>query len=372
MYDMKSSTKASKAKKNVKEPIPSGPGTGNIVSETDEGECLDTAQLSRLEQSFRQWANDSHRANVYFSRQRILLLFLLIRYTAAKLNEVLALDPYEDMDEIHHAVVFHGKPADANLESRKVSISESLFTEIRKKLSDMPFGRDSKRMLNADPGFVRRKFYERAMECGFVKYLGGPEAIRKARAVELIQSNMPLPAVQMILGHSTSNLTSSYVSFSREDIAHTAKRFMEKESLRKSSARNAFFGKITRIVKGDIQTYIKLTTMDGHSITTVVTNDSTQRLALRKGRLITAEIKAPLIMLQRSVQEPLCSAENKLEGIIENIKWGKVNTECVVRLSETTRLCAVISTMECRNLKIRKGDAVWALFPCSSVVLHAE
>jgi molybdate transport system regulatory protein len=78
-----------------------------------------------------------------------------------------------------------------------------------------------KNMLKVDPGFVRRKFYERAEACGIAKQLGAPEILRKSRAVELMQKNMPLPAVQMLLGHSTPNLTSSYLSYSEDDIQGT-------------------------------------------------------------------------------------------------------------------------------------------------------
>ena len=85
--------------------------------------------------------------------------------------------------------------------------------------------------LNLDPGFVRRKFFERAQACGFLKRPRGSEMIRKARDVELMQVNMPLPAVQMMLGHSTPNLTSSFVSFSKGKIQHVARLFMERESM---------------------------------------------------------------------------------------------------------------------------------------------
>ena len=40
------------------------------------------------------------------------------------------------------------------------------------------------------------------------------ELIRKARAVELVQSNVPLPVVQSLLGLSTPNSASSFVTFS--------------------------------------------------------------------------------------------------------------------------------------------------------------
>jgi molybdate transport system regulatory protein len=219
---------------------------------------------------------------------------------------------------------------------------------------------------------VRRKFYERAGACGFLKQIGGPEMIRKARAVELMQGNMPLPAVQMMLGHSTPNLTSAYVSFSRDEIRKVAKLFLEKESARKSSARNSFFGKVREIRRGDIQTLVKLVTIDGFSITTVITNDSVERLALGRDKMITAEVKAPWVCLQRNDTEPACSSENRMKGVIEKLSHGKINTECVVRVSKTTELCAIISTPACRSLKLKKGDEIWAHFNCFSVVLHGD
>ena len=155
-----------------------------------------------------------------------------------------------------------------------------------------------------DPGHVRRKFYERAAACGFPKELGGPDAIRKSRAVELLQNNLPLPVVQRILGHSTPNLTASFVSFSDDDIHQVTKFFLEKESRRKTSARNTFFGKIRAIQKGDIQAKVELVTIGGYPVTTVITNDSLARLGLKTGTLITAEVKAPLVILQKGVRNP--------------------------------------------------------------------
>ncbi|RPH50548.1 MAG: hypothetical protein EHM85_10000 [Desulfobacteraceae bacterium] len=217
-------------------------------------------------------------------------------------------------------------------------------------------------MLNAEPGFVHRKFYERAQNCGFSKRLQGPEIIRKARAMELMQGNMPLPAVQMMLGHSTPNLTSSYVSFSDDEIQQTARIFMEKESMHKTSARNSFFGKIKNIRRGDIQTRIELITIDGHSITTAITNDSVERLGLRQGRIITAEVKSPWVILQSGNTEPACSAENRFKGVIVRIINGKINTECVVRISDATEVCAVVSTTGSLHSKLNEGDEIWVLF----------
>jgi molybdate transport system regulatory protein len=45
-----------------------------------------------------------------------------------------------------------------------------------------------------------------------------------------MQGNLPLPAVQIILGHASAGLTSAYVTFSETEIQDIARRFMEKES----------------------------------------------------------------------------------------------------------------------------------------------
>ena len=66
---------------------------GRIFSAPDEDKCLDTVQLNQLEQSFREWTKAASRVDVRDARRRILLIFLIIRYTGAKLNEVLNLDP---------------------------------------------------------------------------------------------------------------------------------------------------------------------------------------------------------------------------------------------------------------------------------------
>ncbi len=348
---------------------------GRIVAVADVNaeHYLNSGQLTILEQSFREWIDDSNRADIRLSRRRIFLIFLLIRYAGAKLNEILALHPYEDIHWSDHYILFRDIGDEEQSEPREVQIPEMLCREVKDILSDPAFQKMSGSVLDVDPGFVRRKLYERAETCGFTKRLGGPEMLRKARAVELMRSNMPLPAVQMMLGHSTPNLTSSYVSFSRDEIRKVARKFMEKESMRKTSARNSFFGKVESIDRGDIQTRITLKTFDGFTITTIITNHSLDRLGLSEGKLITAEVKAPsVILLHGGGTASSCSAENKLKGKLTRITRGEINTECIVTVSETTEVCAVVSSAENQSISLREGEEIWAMFNCFSVVLHAE
>ena len=155
------------------------------MSAPDEGQCLDTLQLTLLEQSFRDWVEASSRPDIRIARRRILLIFLLIRYTGAKLSEVLALDPYSDIDHDSPSVRFCQEESGNDSRPREVQISEALSREIASTTADPAFRKASQNRFGVDPGFVRRKFYERAEACGFPKRLAGPEMIRRARAVRL-------------------------------------------------------------------------------------------------------------------------------------------------------------------------------------------
>ncbi|MCK9376010.1 MAG: TOBE domain-containing protein [Syntrophobacterales bacterium] len=356
--------------KRLDDPMPTQERSshGRIVTVPQGSRYLDPVQLNRLEQVFREWAEDTPRSDVRLSRKRILLIFLLIRYTGAKLNEVLALNPLQDINFSRQSVVF----AKSDTIPREVQIPETLSQEIQAALDDAAFQKSWDGLFNVDPGHVRRKFYERAEACGFPKELGGPDAIRKSRAVELMQNNMPLPVVQRILGHSTPNLTAAFVSFSDDDIRKAEKFFLEKESRRKTSARNTFFGKISDIQKGDVQAKVGLVTIGGDQVTALITIDSLTRLGLRPGMLISAEVKAPWVVLQKGTEEPNCTAENKFQGMIARINKGQVATEYVVRIADGTELCSLVTSESSRRLDLKENDPVWAMFNSFSAVLHLD
>jgi molybdate transport system regulatory protein len=343
-----------------------------IVSMTDEASCLDTIQLSKMEQAFRSWILESPRADVRISRRRILLIFLLIRYAGAKLNEVWALNPLQDIDFKRRLVRFGKTERKDGRLPREVQIPESLSDELRDALDDPSLNEYLHILFKIDPGHVRRKFYERALDCGFLPSLGSPEIIRKSRAVELMQSNVPLPVVQKMLGHSTLNVTASYVAFSDDDIRKVAQYFIEKESYRKTSARNSFFGKIQSVRKGDIQSTVEMVTVSGDRVTTIITNYSLSRLGLKTGSLVTAEVKAPWVILQKSDKEPESSTENRFWGTVVRINKGKITTEFVVRISDGTELCSIVTTENALRMGFQVNDDLWVLFNSFSVVLHVD
>jgi molybdate transport system regulatory protein len=332
---------------------------------------LDPVQLQNLEQSFRIWADSPPGQNRKLSRKRILLIFLLIRYTGARLNETLNLNPVTDIDHKNRKVLFH-KGDLKNEGSREVQIPELLADEIRAAIGGLQLKPLQEKMFKVDPAHVRRKFYECAEAAGIARELGTPEAIRRSRAVELMQSNVPLPVVQKIMGHSTPNLAASYVEFSDEEIRKVERFHVERESQRKTSARNSFFGKIDKVQIGDVQAAIEIVSIDGQIIYSVVTNYSQSRLGLKPGSLVAAEVKAPWIILYKGIEEPACTAENRFKGSVLRVLKGKVNSEVVVQITDNTELCSILTEKSRKMLRIEKGDTVWAVFNATTVVIHAD
>lgn len=357
---------------NVRKPQPTPSNHARILSAAGSSRCLDPMQLGRLEQAFREWAQSPRRPDLGVSRRRVLLIFLMIRYTGARLNEVLGLNLKQDFNTDAHTVRFRKKDGSGGLADRTVQLPEGVSAEVQTAVGIIAQGAGEGHALRLDPAHVRRKFYERAEAIGLPRELGAPEAIRKARAVELMQGNVPLPVVQKILGHSTPSLAASYVTFSEEEMRRVEAFYVDRENRRRTSARNAFFGKIEILRKGDVQAWVEITTPGGCRIGAVITHHSLTRLGLKPGALVAAEVKAPWVTLHRSADDPACSADNVLEGTVERIVRGKVTSEIVARIVDGTEICAIVTEQSLDKLGLRLGERVWTAFSAFAVVLHAD
>ncbi|MEW6520587.1 MAG: TOBE domain-containing protein [Thermodesulfobacteriota bacterium] len=343
-----------------------------IFSVPKEIKCLDTAQLAELENAFRQWVAESARSDVRASRRRILVIFLLIRYSAGRLNEILTLDVQRDIDWENELIRLGRTENGADGGGRQVQIPAQVCQELRTFMAEHAAAGPPGTLLQVDPGHVRRKFYEQAGACGLPADLVNPNAIRRSRAIELLRSNVPLPVVQKLLGHSTPNLTAAYVDFSDRDMRPVMQHFLDRESRRKTSARNTFFGRITRIRRSDIQASVELLTLGGDTLQTIITNDSLARLGLKPGSLVTAEIKAPWVIIARDSAQPACSAENRFQGTVARISRGRITTEFVVRIADGTELCTIVSRESDRRLGIRENETVWVFFNAYAVILNID
>ena len=169
---------------------------------------LDAEQLEALTESFRGWYRQATRPDIHRARGRVWLVYLALRYTGARLGEVLAIDDRLDI-EIDRAVIkFWAEAHRLGAPLREVKLPEAAMAEIAAYLQDTEELRGT--VFQLDQGYVRRKFSERAKAIDLPRELGNPRVLRHSRAIELLRSGAPLQVVQNLLGHASINLTAHY------------------------------------------------------------------------------------------------------------------------------------------------------------------
>jgi len=146
--------------------------------------------------------------------------------------------------------------------------------------------------------------------------------------------------------------------------------FLRSSNLR-TSTRNQFRGKISKITRGAVNTEIELNISDSVSIVAQVTNDSARKMKFKKGAYGIALIKSSWIILSKDLSV-VTSARNKLTGKVSKVSKGKINSEISLDLGDGKTLCSIITNQSANSMKIKSGDAACALFKASSVILMAD
>ncbi len=329
--------------------------------------CLTPRQLGRLGEAFDAWVRAARRADVAGSRRRVRLIFLLIRHTGARLREVLDLDLRRDLDPGRGLVRFRKGGGRQGL-AREVRIPRELAVEAEALAAEA--GRDAGGGLALDPAHVRRKFYERAREIGLPRATAAPEAVRRSRALELLRQNVPLPIVQRMLGQASPGRAAAYVRFSEADLRRAEAFYLERARRRTTSARNAFFGKLAVLRRGDVQAEVGIALPSGELLRAVITRESVERLGLQVGGWVAAEVKAPWLSLDAGEGAPRSSADNVFSGRIVRLRRGALTAEVVTRSDGGIELCAVITRESADRLGLRRGRAVRVAFSAFAVILH--
>lgn len=137
----------------------------------------------------------------------------------------------------------------------------------------------------------------------------------------------------------------------------------------RSSARNQYLGKITKVTKGAVNGEVELDIGDGLRIVSVITNESIEDLRLKKGREAYALIKASVPILVTEESGIRSSARNRLCGTVSTCIEGAVNGEVGITLPGNKTLAAIITNDSIRSLGLKEGVEVCALIKASSVIL---
>lgn len=137
----------------------------------------------------------------------------------------------------------------------------------------------------------------------------------------------------------------------------------------KSSARNQFSGVVAAVHDGAINDEIELEIAPGQRLVSTVTRESRQSLRLDVGAKAIALVKASSVMLVSDSAGMRFSARNQLNGKVDQVIAGAVNSEVHVRLPSGTVVVAIITNGSVSGMRLHLGDDVTAMFKASSVFL---
>jgi molybdate transport system regulatory protein len=143
--------------------------------------------------------------------------------------------------------------------------------------------------------------------------------------------------------------------------------FMGRMAL-KTSARNQWWGRVTAVRPGTVNSEVHLTLGGGEALVAVITNESVRELGITEGAEVAALVKAPHVSLAPA-GGGLTSARNRLCGTVERVDTGEEAAEVALRLPGGNTVTAVVPQDNLPQLALAEGGTACALFGASHVIL---
>jgi len=170
-------------------------------------------ELDRLTYEFQQWFEKTRGV----VRSRYWLVFLFLRYTGARITEVLSIDETRDIDFKNSTVrLITLKRINKAKQHRVIPIPDRLISEYLRVVKLFPsIEQKAFKLKKNNFLIVFKKLCKKANIPGEIAH---PHVLRHTRAIELIRNGIPVTAVQTILGHSSLNTTAMYLKYSNIEI----------------------------------------------------------------------------------------------------------------------------------------------------------
>lgn len=154
-----------------------------------------------------------------------------------------------------------------------------------------------------------------------------------------------------------------------QEAFNTLKIIMRMEM--KLSARNVWLGQIIQIERGVINSVLHIHLKGGDNITSIITDNSVNRLELAQSKEVMAIVKASNVLLGLDIDPEKISARNILTGIISNIVSGAVNDEITIELPGGSTVTSIITSASVKRLELTVGKKISAIIKASDVLLAA-
>jgi len=191
----------------------------NPVATAQPIQYLLESQINALTSSFQAWFDDNTISDAKRRiRGRYWLVFLILRFTGARISEVINIK-HEDIDfrnaEIRLITLKRHNPKKKG-QYRIIPVPSNITNEISNYLVQYPDMRD--KTFRIDRSNFYKIFKDFCKKANIPQELAHPHILRHTRAIELLRAGVPVTIVQDLLGHSALTTTAIYLKISGQEV----------------------------------------------------------------------------------------------------------------------------------------------------------
>ena len=206
-----------------------------------------------------------------------------------------------------------------------------------------------------------------AESCGLDRTMGGPRVLRHSRGAELLNLGIPVLIVQKYLGLQSPAQAVQLRDFQDSEAREILHSHLRRETLRHSSARNAFAGTISAISESTTMAEVVLSAPSGLEVRARISMESVRSLNLHEGQTVTATVKAPWVVLAPANTQT--SNANNYQATVLYVREGPLEASVRLSLEDGTGMAALMGRDGVQRLGLAAGLQCTVSFSSMSVVL---
>jgi len=134
------------------------------------------------------------------------------------------------------------------------------------------------------------------------------------------------------------------------------------------SARNQIRGTIELIQEGRVNAEVYIKLKSGYTLVSNITKGSVVNLNLKIDDEVTAFFKSSTVLLTTDLSLNI-SARNKLQGKIESINEGDINSEVIIDIGNADKIASIVTSNSIKNLNLKTGIEVSAIIKASDIMI---
>jgi len=189
----------------------------SILESAGKIKFLTEQEVNALTAEFQKYYDDAYRRK---SAGRYWLTFLFLKYTGARVSEVLNIDDTKDIDYRYSRVKLLTLKRKKKV-YRTIPVPVELINELLRYLAEYPDMKSKVFKLKYQNFYAKMK--EIGKKAGISEDKLHPHVLRHTKAIELINVGIPLNHIQYFLGHASILNTSIYLSVTGKELEQVMK-----------------------------------------------------------------------------------------------------------------------------------------------------